>query len=305
VRYLILLLCLNFFVYSQSYKPSYQSNPNLNLDSVLSGVKHVIYICGEEYQKRIDNGDDNESVNAVKDYLKFLGFTSVSITSEEKKYIYESLNSQCDYVYFTFWVEHTDLFFTLGISFYTCNNDKFEFEYSQPEVTFNYKTRQEKYDYFLSKWKQLYKRTRIYYDLNNRLSLPKLPTNWTEQSITEYLDGTNIDSLEGIYEEMQTQGNEDKTKYKVAIIKTNKLSYNVLYLSGAQNTDDWQVGEIKAILYKTAIPNFYTTHWFMSGKSRNTEVILERTPQGFLEFSFDGSSTPSKSKYLKIYPINW
>lgn len=305
MRLLVLFFAVGVTLFSQNYKPTFRSNPNLKLDSVLAGVKYVVVHASEEYQKKLDDGERKEYENAARSYLEFLGFESIGLTTKEKNIIFNSISSYCDVIRVGFYWEFPKDKIFLKLRFYTCNDDRFEFETSFLDKSSSFDTNQQLFDVFLAKWKQLYRRDQKYYNVKHRLSLPKLPTNWTEKSLKEYFNGPQVDSLEGIYEKMRVNAEDAESKYKIAVIKTDNLSYNVIYLSGANHIDDWQEGEIKAVLYKAAIPNYYKVDWYMLDKKLNKEVYLQRTQDGILEFLFSYSGPASKSSYLKTYPVKW
>ncbi|GAB1348308.1 hypothetical protein MASR1M107_05200 [Ignavibacteriales bacterium] len=300
---LFILLALALPLYAQSYKPTYQSNPNLNLDSVLAGVKTAQVLFGTSWQKKIDDGIDKEIVYVINQYFKYLGFQRFAITSEQQKNLTGSIPTDCDNIDLNFWWRFGDTYLDIGIQFITCKGDFFNFEISKPLQEFEDST-DEFADYMLKEWKKLYTRKKIYYNVNQRLTLPKLPTNWTEKSVMRYLDSANIESLEGIYEIVKN-GSEKITlaKYKIAVVKSDKLTYNVIYLSGATNYEDWDEGELKAVLRKTAIPGNYKVQWYMGAKSINEDVYMEHHPKGFLIFQI--GTPPETNRYIKLYPIKW
>lgn len=306
MRLIVLFLCLGATLLSQSYKPTYQSNQKLNLDTVLAGVKHVIVRESKEYQKQIDEGKRKEYGDALRKYLKFLGFESIGLTTKEKGNIIESVKSSCDIVYLNVYWDYTDSNrILLQLVFTTCNDDSFEFEFTYIGWGINRKSGEELFGDFLYRWKQMYQRKKAFYDVKHRLSLPKLPTNWTEKTLKEYFNGPQVDSLEGIYEKMRVNLEDTDPKYRIAVVKTDNLSYNVIYLAGANYPDDWKEGEIKAVLNKSAIPNYYKVDWYMSNKDLNKDVFLQRTPEGILEFLFTEDGPSRKSSYLKTYPVKW
>lgn len=306
MRLLVLFLCLGSTLLSQSFKPTYQTNPKLNLDTVLAGVKHVIVMASDNWQKEVDDSSRNEYADAVRKYLKLLGFESIGLSSIEKSKIISSIKSECDKIDFgVYWNFSDSNRILLQLVFTTCNGDDFVFEFTYVDWKVRVKSREGRFGDFLYRWKQMYQRNRIFYDVKHRLSLPKLPTNWTEKSLKEYFNGPQVDSLEGIYEKMKLDIKDTQAQYKIAVVKSDNLSYNVMYLSGANYPDDWQEGEIKAVLNKSAIPNYYKVDWYMGAKNLNKDVYLQRTPEGILEFIFPDSSPAFKSSYLKTYPVKW
>lgn len=125
-----------------------------------------------------------------------------------------------------------------------------------------------------------------------KVSGRKMMTCWNEDLLkNEYL-AKGIDHIEGIYENI-TLGD---AKYKVGVKEVSGNLY-LIYLSGADNTADWQEGEIKAILYPTATPLLYKSVWIMSDKRENHDSYIT-----FREGFFDTWVEENKNNYLKIYP---
>lgn len=300
---IFILLTLALPLFAQNYKPTSQTNPNLNLDSVLAGVKVVRVGFETELQKEIDNGEFEDLEESIKEYLNYLGFNRIAVTTKDKADLDRFFNSYCDEINFYCWWQNDGTNLKLAILFRTCTRDNFIFEISYPvqsnEIYNGFA------DYMLKEWKQLYTRKKIYYNVNQRLSLPKLPTNWTEKSVMRYLDSADIDLIEGIYEIIK-DGSEKRAgnvKYKIAVIKSDKTTYNVIYLSGASNSEDWAEGEIKAVLRKTAIPGNYKVQWYMANKFLDEDIHMDHDPKGILMFKI--GTPPETNRYIKLYPIKW
>ena len=109
-----------------------------------------------------------------------------------------------------------------------------------------------------------------------------------------------------------------ETKYKVAIVK-QATEYKLIYLSGnpkgsekiggcncegvsftAPESNKWQVGDVKARLYKTATSDIYKCDWYMGNKSLNPDYYV--TFENYSYFTLIGSNT--KTIYLKLYPTS-
>ena len=125
---------------------------------------------------------------------------------------------------------------------------------------------------------------------------PHVNTNFNELSLKSYWQSSGADFIEGIYEKaISTDGSP---KYKLALKKSD-VGYNLIYLSGADNSG-WVTGDIKAYLSATATPNFFKAIWFMGDK----------TPQDNLYISFEAGSmkiiwTDKKEDlYIKLYPTS-
>lgn len=125
------------------------------------------------------------------------------------------------------------------------------------------------------------------YKLNNP---PKGETNYkTEDLIRNRIDATPNDPFVGIYEGFG--GN----RYKLACIKEDG-EYVLLYISDKDRRPWWNVGDIKAILKKSATPGFFKADWLLADKSYTDNAYV----------SFDGGSMKTvvgneEDGYLKMY----
>jgi S1-C subfamily serine protease len=161
---------------------------------------------------------------------------------------------------------------------------------------------------------------------------------YSENSIKEYWETNGMDNIEGIYE--STGSYEDievpckniygqticyskwrthATKYKLALVKFEG-EYKLIYLSGnPQGTEkiggcncnfktyiepqsnQWKIGDVKAILSKTATSNFFKCNWYMADKSSSKDGYI--TFENFAYFTLLlSTSDQDKSMYLKLYP---
>lgn len=129
-----------------------------------------------------------------------------------------------------------------------------------------------------------------------KVILPQRKTCWNEQKIKQDFQINGIDQIEGIYEN-SVSSNSNEAKYKVAVKRISGKHY-LIYLSGANNTEEWQEGEVKATLETTATPNFYKAKWIMANKSENNDFYVS------FELGLMNVVDPDKSKslYLKMYP---
>ena len=96
-------------------------------------------------------------------------------------------------------------------------------------------------------------------------------SDWEMGKIKNYFDTNNLHPLEGIYEQLFAEGDVNTQKYKIAIIKT-EAGYDLVYLDGASNNIDWELGDIKAEMIETATPNLYKIKWSMQFKAINDDV---------------------------------
>ena len=127
--------------------------------------------------------------------------------------------------------------------------------------------------------------------LDNNISR-KPDTNWTKEKLKKHWTENGSESIEGIYEKVGTS-----LEYELAVLKEYN-GFKIIYLSGASGTN-WNEGDIKATLIKTAQFGIFKADWFMLNKSYNKDIIItfeKATMQCLSENGID------KDIYLKIYP---
>jgi len=129
-----------------------------------------------------------------------------------------------------------------------------------------------------------------------KVILPQRITCWNEYKVKQDFQTNGIDQIEGIYEN-SISSSRPEAKYKLAVKKISG-KYYLVYLSGANNTEDWQEGEIKAILESTATPNFYKAKWSNAFKVESDDYYIS------FESGLMNVVSPDKSRslYLKMYP---
>jgi len=107
-------------------------------------------------------------------------------------------------------------------------------------------------------------------------------------------------------------------KYKVAMIKQNN-EYKLIYISsnpkgmekvGGCNCDgksyieppinEWYIGDAKATLYKTAVPNLFKCDWYMRDKTLNTDGYISFENSSYFTYVMGDD----KTMYLKLYPTS-
>lgn len=120
-------------------------------------------------------------------------------------------------------------------------------------------------------------------------------TNLKESWIKENWQNSGIDIAEGVYEGIS------ENKYKLALIKQDDDSYQLIYLSQKLHYpweySLWREGDIKAELTTTATPLFYKTKWYMADKGANENAYIS-IEKGLMKLILDGEETT----YLKLYP---
>ena len=127
--------------------------------------------------------------------------------------------------------------------------------------------------------------------LDNNLSR-KPGTEWTEKKLKEHWLENGSKDIEGIYEKVGTT-----LEYELAVLKEDN-EYKIIYLDGA-NGSNWNEGDIKATLQKTATFGIFKANWFMLNKSFNNDIIVTFENA---KMSLIPETGRDKNIYLKTYP---
>ena len=125
-------------------------------------------------------------------------------------------------------------------------------------------------------------------------------TGFTANKLKSEWASTGVDVIEGIYEKI---GDGQSAKYTLAIKKISNVEYHVIYISGAldQFSTNWNEGDLKAKITKTATPNFYKVEWYMADKSINTNLYVA-FDKGLMKSIW--SENKMEEIYLKLYPTS-
>ena len=126
---------------------------------------------------------------------------------------------------------------------------------------------------------------------NTGYTLSKLKGEWSS---------SGVDEIEGIYEKI---GDGQSAKYTLGIKKMNSTEYTAIYLSGAldQFANNWNEGDLKAKIFKTATPNFYKVEWYMADKSINSNLYIS-FDKGMMKTIW--SANGMEAIYLKLFPTS-
>jgi S1-C subfamily serine protease len=120
---------------------------------------------------------------------------------------------------------------------------------------------------------------------------------WNIESLTNHWGRNGIDAIEGVYEEISSNGS---SKVNLAVLKTT-VGYSLIYLSGAPSrySHMWTAGDIKAELSLTATQGLFRPKWYTFDK-RILDNGLISFKQGYFSVSWIG--TGEEEMYLKTYP---
>ena len=300
----VFLLSLTFqYGLTQNQKPSFASNPDLSFEKFISGVKYAEIGLNILDQEQVDNKTGIAGFYYVaQKYLNQIGFEYVALTSAEKSQLDISIRSYCEYTLVMFGGDiNNKSISNMTISFISCNGDIFTFT-SDKKYTYRKFTDVEKK--LIEDWQSLVKLKKNY-QMANQLKLPQNPTAWNKDKIMNYYSKNqgNLKQVEGVYERVRLSF-EDITggKYTVAIIKNPDADeFLMIYLSGAKNNMDWQQGEIKAVLTRTATSGFYSVQWITRDKSLHEDVYCNIDPLGINIFS--SGVVPISYQFIKTFPL--
>lgn len=302
-RLIILLTFGTLFVnfLNAQNRPTSQTNTSLNFENFLSGVKCTeIQVTPEQYKNLqaaifdYKNYDETEGAPyfGLLIYLKSLKFENI-VYSQNTTSIDNVMTSLCDKVKIYITADFIyNYYINLSLVFESCNGDRFIFK-SDKHISSNSSVN-ELTNSFSKLFISMYGYLKPKYSSYNRLDLSRNQLGWNEYKLKEHWIKNGIDELEGIYEISTASSNQPR--YKVALFKTVE-GYNLIYLSGATYTNDWDEGELKAILIPTATSNFFKTKWYMANKTVNDEWYIS-FEQGIMKL-IDGGDN---SLYVKMYP---
>lgn len=288
-KFLILLFfTITFLINSQS---QIVGNRDLGLENNTANNLADIAVIVNPFGTSIElkNSDAYYMITApLVRYLKLIGFHEVYFSTDDF-----TAESSCDIVTVDFVFELSDDGYyvtNMKTVWYFCDNTQRTLE-SDEYIYLRYITRTDIHNRMYS----------IIWNMNKPIMslvrdkrlIARHPTSWTENSIKKEWETSGIDLIEGIYEQSESNGGY---RYKIGVIK-NKEGYNIIYLSGATYPNDWEHGELKAVLIPTAIPNFFKTSWYMADKTVNNDYYIS-FEQGIMKLIKDDGNT----LYVKMYP---
>lgn len=288
-----LILKLTFCL-GQNNAPSFQSNSSLDFSTYLSGVKYAYIMLPIDAKKYIDNTPNSGNAYMLSGLIKYLneiGFENVQWGDGSN--MPQSMPSICESCRISYGFQAADQKFSnIFVDFVTCKNDYFRFQ-----IDGHVNNDDNIQNVFYKKLLKAYEYKKQDYNYTNRLSLSSEESEWTEEKLKSHFIKNGVDEIEGIYE--NTVHNNVTAKYKLGVIKKDD-AYNLIYISGAMNYDDWKEGEIKAKLIATATPDVFKAEWAMLNKFINKDIYVTFEEGGmYVKF-------PDKDAdlYLKLFPTS-
>jgi S1-C subfamily serine protease len=261
-------------------------SPKPSFGDMLAGVKYAVILKRPKILGHVP------AYNALFEYLQGMGF---QVAYMDENFDFNG-SSMCETI-ITFIEFDYDLekFSNVKWQFFSpCNNYSWEFSSSKVARAGLYDNPQNN---FYNVLRSMYGYEKPSFSQANRIELSKRLTCWTASLIKQsFQSGGMEDPVEGIYENSVGSG-KGEAKYKLAVKKISGKFY-LIYLSGANNPDDWKEGEVKATLEPTATPQFYKADWIMANKSEDNGYYVS-FESGAMDVM---NSDKSRSLYIKLYP---
>ena len=272
---LVSLVSLSFISFGQS-TPTKQSNNSLNFNTYLSGIKYAKLLRFYKSPVTIPQKMQSICEAAFMDWLREIGFEYAYDVDYDDQDFFPNSNSLCLQTTVAVMGTYSNdgIITSMGFTFESCNGDSWSFEKQQCYVDMsryenNFENNKK---VFRNIFNGMYSYMKPAFSSYNTYSLKNGgPKSYyrEESNIKTYLSHTK-DPIEGIYEKSFADANSPS--YKIAVIKTNG-SYQLVYLSGATHQNDWQVGDVKAIINPTASNSLYKGTWYMADKSSKDAFV--------------------------------
>lgn len=271
-----------------------QSNPNLEFEDFISGIKTINLVI----PKLMPNIQEfcEEFSYSFKTKLINKGFILKYAKKDDLNYSRTKFSCDESYVTFDWEGGYMAPCHDFQIEFKSCNGDIWLINYNGNVTDTN------EFNRVLDSLLDF----QYNYDVNKRLKKNQFQiTEFKSEIIVKSTLKNKINSeIEGIYESFNISENKHCPKYVIAIIqdKFDEDKFNIIYLGGGQYSEDWTAGEMKGYIIRTSKPNFYKTIWHMPKKFESKDVYSSFDENGLLCLSFEDQNEPSK--YLKLFPTN-
>lgn len=278
-------------VFAQNSTPTSQSNPSSNFSDYLAGVKYAEVVTTPDFESKISANPNRYQVYlGVGKYLESMDFLNVGFSSKIGSIKTESI---CDVTKVVVTYDVNGAYVkNFTVTFWSCDGEWWQFKSKKTIIDNGYVTVTDK---TAAQFRKMYGYKKRAFKPSYRRSIPKNMTSWTEEKIKQHFIDNGADAIEGIYE--KTSEDPLMARYKVAVVKEDN-EYRLIYLGGAINSADWEEGEVKASLIKTATSSLFKLKWFMANKSVNED------PYATFETGIMNVIFPNQDKgiYIKLYP---
>ena len=124
-------------------------------------------------------------------------------------------------------------------------------------------------------------------------------TQWNEVSLKLDWEKNGLNLVEGIYENVVSDGNSSKQNLALKLNTTSDI-YDLIYLSGAKDSI-WQMGDLKAHISKTASPHIFKALWYKGNKTKSEDLYIS-FEEGLMKAIWtDGNP---EQLFIKLYPTS-
>lgn len=301
--YILLYLFTPLTAFSQLTFPVKERLDNINCTSYLSGTSVIVINTPVEFKNYMSSGRNGVSMffwdmlyHTTKKYFKNLGYNAYFDYELNRN----QFNSYCDIANVFISTAYTDSYLqNFSIYIVDCNFNYYAF-IDQRKVYFNFGglNNEQREASIKNEINAIFGSARYIFNPGKTLVLSGEHTNWTEEKIKKYLLDNNAgNGYQGIYEVRYNLNSE--SKYKIAIIKVGEY-FDVIYLSGAINSDDWKEGDLKGRFYQTGDNLLLRGSWYMADKSENNSAYVQFGNASFQLYLDSGEP----STYLRLWPVN-
>ena len=215
-----------------------RKNQEDSLRTLLSGIKYAVIELTAEEQKIVDKGQ-HPIINRLALYLQQMGLREVACHTKDKTRLLLSVPTYCDLIRVRFDMISKETYIdSIKLKLKTCRND---------QVVFTFKEKLFKDEQLFQNldkaWRFFYNK-KLEYNIENRLKLSSNKIVATKQNIFSYFKEKIfwVDTIEGVFEKIPDYHYNSK-RHRIAIVKNEEGTYNIIYLDGASNYLDWQEGE--------------------------------------------------------------
>jgi len=282
------LWIIHLTAFASPFNPN--SNLQIDLHKLLTGVQYVIIDVDPNRQADTDRNGDMV-IEHFGIYLTQLGIKDVAFRTKEKEDILQNVNSICDIAWAHLSMTETSEYYTdINLVFRSCLNQT---------VTIPYMGIIYKDENLLvnmgALWQRIYRHNLIYQP-HNRLKITPNKMLFSEHVVMQKLIDKTPEFLEGIYEEVFNPL-KATSRHKIAILKGKGKTYDVMYLEGASNSDDWREGEYIGEIFPSQDKYLYRqVKWSRFDKKIIPAFITFETDESFA-LNFENST--DRSLYVK------
>lgn len=257
-----------------------------DLSHVLKGTKHLVIELSAEEEALVKK-NAHPILEAFIEHFEDMGFKNIVYTAEAQNQLLLTVSSLCDIARVRFdCVFDNNVYAKHRIRFTNCLQQEV-FRFSHEEILADNNMRIN----FKSVWQNMYFEP-VNYNKNNRLSLPKSPVKFDEAEFRALLSDRmgNLDDIEGIYQKVPTYGYSSE-KHTIGVMKGAGNSYDIYYLGGITNSEDWTIGEwMGEILPNPNATNaqFNNVKWMVNDKSLKDNAIISMIDNQSFTLNFAG-----------------